>query len=175
MKKIMVIIFALILLFGCKKREEGTLICMVEFTSTINKSMTYNYKHLQTKDNTDSLYSEFGDYITSITPYRFSTKIMQLQFSDDKIIFDGGHKLQLIHGETPNDDPQRYADFSNNTTLSFVPSYSGGTETFFNIDEIEFIYFQFMFCYFLQEFAIPSQYDDVNLSQFNGQYCNNIY
>lgn len=174
MKKIVLVTLVLSLIWGCKKDKDRHVVCNVKFTNSGNQ------KHSQKiLDDADTLYTEFGDYIASVTPYKFTSKLMGIQFSDNKSIFDGGHKIELIWGETPSDDPQRYVDFSNNTSVDFEPNCSGGTTghdgQFFSEEALEFIYFQFSFWYLYQEAILPAGYSGVNLSQFNGSIGNNTY
>ena len=143
------------LLFGCKK-EGGKLLCNMTYTVLNKKNMVYS-----TKSNTDIMsdrYSQFGDYITSITPSSFIGKFLGLHlFSwyEGNIEFS----IDIITNSAYLDiaSPKRLADFSNNSTVNFTPE---DIVNYYRKD-IEMIYFVATSLFYYQEFKLPVQYGNI--------------
>ena len=172
MKKIIYLFIMLSILFSCKKKA-----------GKINYSLTYTTSsggkiHKQADAaKSKGLYTQFGDYITSVTPSKYIANFWSLRFYDNKQIINEGHILGLIDGNLPLNDPQHIADFSGNSTLDILPIIYGttGSDGLFSDKEIQFIYLGFTANYFYQEATLPVQYNGVSLSQFNHQYFTNVY
>lgn len=174
MKRAILFVLMIALMVACKKKEEnfGT----VNYTLTYARSTT-DSKAMQSdasKGTSDTLYSQFGDYITSLTPAIFKAKFLFIDYHNDKPlgtngdVEDGGYGLSIINGDLPPTAPEHFADFTGNATISVTPALGGDldNETVFSADEIHFIYLLAIFEYLYQEVELPSQYDSIVLTQF---------
>ncbi len=111
----------------------------------------------------DSLYTEFGTYITSITPYHFSCKMAMLIFQDRYRQQDPRcHMISFVdgHDNDPSYEIAAYADFSGNQEVEFDPIlYSTDIrDGLFEQKEVDFQFLTFSPIYFKHEFEIPLQY-----------------
>ncbi len=168
MKKLIGILIIAALLPSCKKDKGGDILCKMQYTTSAGKSLS--------QTASDTLYTTFGDYITSVTPSHFSGKFQMLGFQDTYTMDGNTSMLLFINGNQAPDDPNRLADFSDHAEVSFTPDLSGirdNQDMYFH-EQINFNYFYFDLLYFYQEAALPPQYDTLNIDMFNGQYNNDI-
>jgi hypothetical protein len=180
MRTIAIIFLTFLLFAGCNKDKYGNLVHKMKYTSSKELNMKAG------KGLADELhYTQFGDYITSVTPSSFI----------------GEFDLIRIYGVAPNDhdsgnppvfmtlilsnsmeDNVRFADFSNNAEITLTPGLSGPlvrsnsneTGNCFKVDAI-FKLLQINLYDIKQSIELPVQYNGVNLSQFNGQYSHYQY
>ncbi len=158
MKKIFYFIILIILFNGCKKRgtEEGNslggkILVNITYKGTTNKASS-NIKAEQ--------YSQFGDYITSITPTTFIGKFLDMRLISSGVDFASSSGFNIIDNNTAPSSPDRLANFSNNASVNFtpnVPRFSSG---------LVLNLFVFMPMFYFQEFDLPSQYDSVTYLQY---------
>ncbi|GAG16304.1 unnamed protein product, partial [marine sediment metagenome] len=183
MKKLIYLLVILSFVLGCKKNKNGangTIRYNISYTNSANKLKTGNNDSnlKNTSGDSDSLYTQFGDYITSLSPSRFTAKFQTIRFNDDKLNTVDGHLLELVDNNAPPNAPERFADFTNNSTVSVIPTLYGTDidqdAGSFTANEINFIYFYFVIIYFYQEAALPIQYNGINLSQFNNFYNDSV-
>ena len=133
--------------------------------------MTYDLSNtkkteLYTKSNnelTSNRYTQFGDFITSITPDRFIGKFLHLRLSN-RFLSEWELNIDFFDNNLDMADPMRLADFSNNSTVMFTPEEV-------NIRDDAFLHYFMIVClYFYQEFELPEQYEDFSgnsLQYFN--------
>lgn len=172
MKQIIIIILVASLINGCSK-DSGTIMHKVRYTTTENvvesaKSLNKSAKSL--KENT---YTQYGTYITSLTPEKFTAKIGIMCYQDNWDLKDNStHLISYVdgHDNDPNYEIATYADFSGNAEVSIDPIlYStdlvGEEKRLFKQKEVTFNYFNFVPIYFYQELELPAQYKDIQLSQ----------
>jgi hypothetical protein len=174
MKAIFYILLTIVILYSCEK-ESGTVLYKINFTT--NKITLKS-----TKQATDGLYTQFGDYITSLTPLKFTANIWTVGYVD--MVFshsnNNAQMLQYVEQNSeklPLDDLSRIIDFSGNTTVTFNPVLYGrvNNDGQFADNQIDFIYFYFMPRYFYQEVQLPAEYEHVQLNMFSsGSMENNI-
>jgi hypothetical protein len=187
MKKLICIIAILTVVSGCKKKEKdyGSILYKISYEGSTNKSMSLKGSEMKTPaGSADTIYTQFGQYITSLTPASFKAKFQTIRYSDGKNNNVDGHLLELINNNAASDAPERFADFSNNSTVNVTPILYGtdlagsgdpAHTTSFTADKIDFIYFYFCLNYFYQEVTVPAQYNGLQLSQFNQAYNNTQY
>lgn len=165
MKQIIVLFMLAALLPACKKDKSGTMLFSMQYTTSPDAFKT---------EVADSLYTGFGDYITSITPSHFSGKFQMLGFQEGIEDLQGNpvHRLHFVDGNLSDDDPLRIADFSNNAVVSFSPDIRGLQDDhgLFVGEQIDFNYFFFDVLYLYQQVELPAQYDAVTLAMFNRSY-----
>jgi len=153
MRKLLWIISLVIILSGCKK-EGGRLVC----TMTYNLSNTKKTE-LITKYNSElprDRYTQFGDFITSITPDRFMGKFLHLYLSN-QFLSEWELFIDFFDNQLDIADPIRLADFSNNSSVSFNPEAV-------NIREDALLHYFMAVCLFwYQEFELPEQYENLSL------------
>ena len=172
MKTLFYILLTIVLLSSCKK-ESGTVLYKINFTT--NKITSKSLKL-----ETDNLYTQFGDYITSLTPSKFTASIWTIGYVDtvqSSNQYDF-HSLQYMQQNSeilPWDDPSRIVDFSDNNTVTFNPSLGGRLDNNgqFVDKQIDFIYFYFMPIYFYQEVQLPAEYKNVHLNMFSSASVDN--
>jgi len=165
MKKLIYIFTFIVLFISCKK-EIGKVLYYIEFTT---EEISLKKGSL----NTDSIYTQFGDYITSLTPYKFTAHIWTIGYIDKVLEWsnNNANMLQYIEQNLEKlslDDPSRYIDFSNNNIVSFNPEIYGrvNNDNLFEEPEINFKYFCFIPFSLYQEVQLPSQYQNVQLNMF---------
>lgn len=173
----------IVILASCKK-DSGTVLYKIKFTTdeiTVN-----NVKSVKTKKSVpDDLYPNFGDYITSLTPNKFTAKIWTIGYCNS-VITPGTNDAQMIQyidqnpDNLPQDAPSRMVDFSNNITVNFDNPVVFGRlrDGILEDKNIDFKYFYFMPYYIYQEIQLPPEYKGVSmntwLQQGNAIVENNI-
>jgi len=172
MKKLIYIFTFIVLFISCKK-EIGKVLYYIEFTT---EEISLKKGSL----NTDSIYTQFGDYITSLTPYKFTAHIWTIGYIDKVLEFSNNNANMLQYMEQnleklSFDDPFRYVDFSNNNIVSFDPVIYGRLkDNLFEEPEIDFKYFYFIPFSLYQEVQLPSQYQNVQLNMFGAPIIDNV-
>ncbi len=173
----------IVILSSCKK-DVGTVHYKIKFTT--NEIIAKNTKSLKTtKSVSEDLYPNFGDYITSLTPTKFTAKIWTIGYCDAVIVQNSNSSqvLQYIDQNPDNlaiDDPSRFVDFSNNVTVKFDNPVVFGRlrDGILEDKNIDFKYFFFMPYYLYQEITLPAEYEGVSLNtwlqQDNAVVENNI-
>jgi hypothetical protein len=173
----------MVLLFSCEK-DGGIVLYKIKFTTdeiTVN-----NAKSAKTmKSAPDNFYPHLGEYITSITPTKFTAKIWTIGYCD-RVIVQNSNDAQVLQyidqnpDNLPDDDPSRFVDFSNNVTINFDNPVVFGRlrDGILEDKNIDFIYFFFMPYYLYQEIPLPSEYDGISMNswllQDNAVVENNI-
>jgi len=161
MKKI-IYLLAITFIAGCNKDNSGGKLVL---------NMSYNCSQ---KGNADvksnfaakvTYYSQFGDYITSVTPTSFKGKFLDMRIQNwDKNGTIWNRSLNLIDNNTDISDSTRLADFSNNSTVQLIPDLTN----FLTGNDVEFNIFVFIPLFFYQEFELPAQYDRIIYLQYLG-------
>ena len=159
MKRISYFLFVISILAGCSKDNGGNL--------SIN--MTYNYTDIRKAAEKSNLvkaysitdeqrYTQFGDYITSITPTVFIAKFLDMRiqnWDENGTIWNAS--MNLIDNNTDISSTDRLADFSKGASVNFNPD-----SKYLNTqNSTEFNIFVFIFCFFYQELELPAQYNTV--------------
>lgn len=163
MKKILYFIMIILLVIGCKKKDNdngtaGKLVLNMTYNCA-GKKKSFEKRNMSTKEKSDTLYAQFGDYITSITPTSFIGKFadMRLISCDDAGPSDEDFGIQIIESNLNLASPARLAYFSNNAMVTFNPDLTKIPTD----NDITFNIFFFMTKYYYQEFELPAQYDGI--------------
>jgi len=156
----------LVLLQSCGKFRAGKIDYKVKYTTAKSPVKSSN-------TNSGNIYAQFGDYITSLTPETFTSKINIMMYLDHwDQSYNSTHMISYVDGRDndPNYEIATYADFSGNKEVSIDPIlYSTDIwKGIFKQKEIIFDYFYFVPVYFLQDFEIPVQYGEINLYNLSG-------
>jgi hypothetical protein len=169
MKKIIYFLLFTSLFISCKKEKKGNVIYNIKFTT---QEVSFKTNLLQkSMTDYDTLYTQFGDYITSLTPTKFNSSVWTIGYTD-RVGWQDCNALQYIeqNGDIlPYSDPLRIVDFSSNATVSFNPVIYGDIDedhNTFATPEVDFIYFYFIPFYLYQEVELPSQYQSVIIDMF---------
>lgn len=181
MKTLFYTILTMLLFISCKK-DVGNVLYKIKFTT---EDIIAENKTLQaTKSATDDFYSGFGDYITSLTPTKFTAKIWTIGYCDGIMGQDNNTQILQYIDQNPDnlpaDDPSRFVDFSNNVTVNFDHPVVFGRlrDGILEDKNIDFIYFFFMPYYLYQEIPLPAEYEGIALNswlqQDNAVVENNI-
>ena len=176
MKCIINILLITALLVSCKKDSGvGTVIYKINFTTnsiSLKSSALDSY----------GLYTNFGDYITSLTPAKLIAQIWTVGYID--VVFsqnnNNAQMLQYIEqnpDNLPMDSPLRIVDFSANSTVTFNPVLYGrvNNDRQFEDSRIDFAYFYFLPKYIYQEVQLPEAYRNIQPEMFpSGSVENNV-
>lgn len=133
---------------------------------SIEHTIKYTTSAVDLKSGTTdpvSYYTDLGDYITSITPVYFGSKINILMYLD-QWNQDGASMISYIdgHDNDPNYEIAINVDFSKNQETTYAPILYGDLwKGLFRQKEITFDYFYFVPYYFEQEFEVPAGYGDM--------------
>ncbi|MDP4272506.1 MAG: hypothetical protein Q8909_20650 [Bacteroidota bacterium] len=154
MKTKLLLLLIIVSLFGCK--EAGTINYKLKYTTS-----TEAFRSASALP--DSLYTQFGAYVTSITPYHYSSKIGMLMYQDVWSQADPKcHMISFVDGHDgdPRYETATYADFSGNQEVSVDPIlYSTDKwDGIFKQKQVTFIFFTFTPVYLYQEFELPDEY-----------------
>ncbi|OFX88888.1 MAG: hypothetical protein A2W99_05335 [Bacteroidetes bacterium GWF2_33_16] len=176
MRNIVFLILALFLILGCKEENSSVVYNLSYTCSKSNSKLSIsNQKNYAIVD--DELYTQFGDYIISITPTNFIVKFDMIRYyqNEDKRL---PTFLTLILGDAfDNDNPLLYADFSNNTTISVTPGLCGevNNDGTFSDKQLTFNILHITLAKFYQEVELPIEYSNVDLNQFKEYQINTKY
>lgn len=157
MKKIFCFIIVVVLFIGCKKKNNesnslgGKILVNITYKGTSQKAVS---------ESKSGQYSQFGDYITSITPTTFIGKFLDMRLIHSEVDFASSSGFNIIDNNTEMASPSRLADFSNNASVSFSPNVPRFSSS------IVLNLFVFMPMFYFQEFDLPSQYDSVTYLQY---------
>jgi hypothetical protein len=175
-----------LMLLSCDKNKEssfGNIVYKLKFESTQSKSEMLNEKSVKVflksgtaGNQTDTLYTQFGDYITSLTPQSFQANLRFL-FAQSQLSV-----ANFVPGFDNARPPALFVDFSNSQEITASPqimTYDISTDNEqynwiasgqYAEDEITFTYFCFIPYYFYQEVELPAEYINVELNEFNMYY-----
>lgn len=174
MQRIFCLTFAVGLLLSCSKdRVNGNIRHRVQYTTAKSGSKTL-------ENSSDNRYTGYGDYITSVTPYKFTSKINIMCYQDNWDIKDAStHTISYVdgHDNDPRYEIATYADFSNNQEVEITPILYSTDKIgdIFEQKEVTFTYFNFCPYYLYQEVEIPIQYKEITINQFNEFYNERYY
>lgn len=172
MKRLIYLIFIGTLFYACKEpgpnQPSGSVDYKLKFTND-------DIGIVREAQAGDTLYTQFGNYITSLTPTIFQSRIWTVGYIDTVIVFGSNvaNMLQYIdqnQAVLPYSDTSRVVDFSNDSTISFNPvvfgSVSNETNSFVE-PQVDFKYFYFIPYYFYQEVQLPPAYNGVSIDMFS--------
>jgi hypothetical protein len=160
MKKTLYLLI-IIFLAGCSKKEGGKLVCNMTYNLSNEKKASLQAKAYSTSER----YTQFGDYITSVTPHKFLIKFLHLRLCDTWE--NQNNHLDIIDNNKLDwTSTDRIADFSENSTVNI------------NIDgnianNVEMIYLVSIPMFYYQEFGLPEQYSGftINMAGPNNLGC----
>ncbi len=165
--------------FSCKKHPVTVIykINFIDHEISSGKGLA-----IEKKDLSSDRYTQFGDYITSITPKKFTARIWTVGYIDKVLDRSNNtsNMLQYIdqNGEKLSpDDPSRSIDFSDNNVVNFNPVIYGNVDNDgqFLDAPIDFKYFYFIPYDLYQELQLPPEYQNVTLDMFpQGSVTDNI-
>jgi hypothetical protein len=166
MKKLIYIILVIIISCSCNKNKTGEVLYNINFTTTEIQSMNK-------RSYSEPLYTQFGSYITSLTPYKLTARIWTVGYIDKVLdrTNNSANMLQYIEQNSEKlsfNDSSRYVDFSNNNIVSFDPVIYGrvNNDSQFEDRQIDFRYFYFIPINLYQEVQLPDQYQNIHINMF---------
>jgi len=165
MRKLILASIGLLVLLGCRKHEDITYV-PGEIITTINyKGNSKNIKASNLKaTESEKRYTGFGDYIMSITPNKLTAKFYCIRYVQD---LSGHNKIELINNNLPPYDSLRYADFTNNSSISMKPSLYGDLKGASFAYSVKFNYLSFDIGNIYHEIQLPPEYIGIDtLNQF---------
>jgi hypothetical protein len=170
MKKLFYISIAIVFLFSCSK-ENGKVVYKINFTSS-KITLKSGTSVIDQKSVPTNLYTQFGDYITCLTPQKLTAHIWTVGYIDTVLnVNSDSHLLQYIeqNGEKLSvNDSSRFIVFSDNNIVNFnAVMYGQFKDGLFEKPQIDFNYFYFIPFNFYQKLQLPEQYKNVWLEMFN--------
>lgn len=139
-------------LYSCSKNEGGKLVCNMTYNLSSQKSEQINEKRSSRSKaySTKDRYTQFGDYITSVTPSIFIIKFLDLRLCS--AWENQNNNLSIIDNNNfPWTSTERIADFSHNGTVNIAINGNIGTD-------VEMKYLVSIPMFYYQEFELPEQY-----------------
>lgn len=172
MKHATILLFA-VLFAGCSRNEGLDLKFKAIYTSepAIEKSSSLKSGTGQTAATGD--YTQFGDFLGSITPAKVTAAFNTIRFVDRKDSEPGmPTMLEIIGVNWPFDDPRRFADFTNGNTLEVVPEIYGNVDTdgWFVDNDIRMKYLFILPQEFVLEIDLPENISESNFGSYQGVY-----
>lgn len=165
MKKIPLVLAGVLLMItwtGCKKG--GKIDHTIRYTTDKNA-----FRAIMGPE--DTAYTDFGSYVTSITPYSFKAKMNIMCYQDN---WQSAHMISYIdgHDNDPRFEIALYADFSGNMQVQPDPIlYSTDMrDGVFEQKKVTFDYFIFVPYYINVEFVLPAAYNNVALDMLSKEY-----
>lgn len=163
MKKVLILCLIPFFFAACKKEKYGNTRQKIRATTD-----EYKVKVLSPQKKSGLRYTQFGDFITSITPISFKGDLTAVRFHDDTLYGDLGGSFMTIAGLSVGNIT---ADFTNNATISVVPVINGDLienpdgqgASFKNPVTFRFLWVSMGLN---QTIELPPQYTNVNLKQF---------
>lgn len=136
----------IIFLASCSKDDGGKLVCNMTYNLTNEMKASLHKKAYSTSDR----YTQFGNYITSVTPDKFLIKFLSLKLCNTWE--NQNNNLEIIDNNKLDwTSTDRIADFSENSTVSIA--IDGNIPT-----DLEMIYLVSIPMFYYQEFELPEQY-----------------
>lgn len=163
MRNLILLTIVLALFSECKKEKYGNTRQKIRATTD-----EYSGKVLVPQKKQDLKYTQFGDFITSLTPKSFIGDLTAVRFHDDTLQGNLGESFMTIAGLSLGN---MSADFTNNATFSTVPEINGdlilnpdGQGASFKKD----VTFRFLWVSMglNQIIELPPEYTNVQLNQF---------
>lgn len=151
----------IIFLVGCSENDGGKLVCNMTYNLTNEKKASPHTKAYSTSER----YTQFGNYISSVTPDKFLIKFLSLKLCNTWE--NQNNNLEIIdNNQLDWTSTDRIADFSENSTVSIV--IDGNIQT-----DLEMIYLVSIPMFYYQEFELPEQYSDftINMEGSNNLAC----
>ena len=155
--------FLIIILFtGCDKNDMGSikLVFNMTYKTSENSKKTKQNSHILKTALIEEHYSQFGDFITSITPTVFIGKFLEMRlqhFVEGDIMWK--EQIRIIDSNMDWASSERLADFSNNATVRINPVFEGVDNK--DMTNVEFNLFTNSVMFFYQEFEIPTEYNNI--------------
>jgi len=170
MKKLLFILIWIALFYSCKKEESGNLRQQIKCTNKQNFTTTKSLKSSQ-----ELRYTQFGDFITSLTPSSFVGEIEVIRYYAEN---ESGSFMTLVHREPNNGEEVFLANFSDNASLNVVPTLNGtnimensdGQGGYFKNNVIFKILWIRMGL--KQTIELPDEYSQIKLNQFDNNEKN---
>ena len=138
MKRISYFLIAVSIFTGCKKDGGGNLSVNMTYNCSDNRKATGKSIAVKAYSDTgERLYTQFGDYLASITPTVFIAKFLDMRIQDWSENGTTWNKsMNLIDNNTDMASTYRLADFSKGASVNFNPGikyYDSRNSTEFNI------------------------------------------
>jgi hypothetical protein len=169
MRYFTILLFCSLLFTACKKEKYGNTRQQIKATTS-----SLNGKVKSTKGTEESRYTEFGDFITSLTPVSCIGELHVVRFISDTIYGNNpGYDFMTLVMRHPHlGEELVMADFTNNATISVIPEINGdlimnpdGQGASFREDVT--LKLLWMRMGLKQSFELPAEYTNVLLNQFN--------
>lgn len=177
MKYLSSLIILAFLMGACKKEKFGNTRQEIRVTTDALSSKFKSSKQESSKNEQEIRYTQFGDFITTITPKSFIGELGVVRFYADTINggIQGGSFMTLVMTDSHAGEEPVIADFTNNATLSVIPVLNG--DIIYNPDGQgasfrEDVTFKILWINMGLKLVIelPSEYTDIELHQFHPMF-----
>lgn len=170
MKYLSIVLISIFLIAGCKKEKYGNVHQQIRATSSQLSEKVTPLKGAQ-----ELRYSQFGDFITSLTPSGFVGDLYAARFVTDSTESNDVNMMTLAIADIQNGIGPLSADFSNNATIPVIPVLNG-VNTIVTNEDGEGAFFKenvtFRMLWLSMELkltvTLPEAYTDISLNQFQG-------
>jgi hypothetical protein len=159
---------------GCEKEKLGNT---QEKYGNTHHQLKVTSKSYVKKKSTELKYTQFGDFITSITPVSCVGELEYVRFYENSQL-ESSSFLTLVHREPNQGENRVLADFTNNATISLIPEINGdlilnpdGQGASFKKDVTMTLLWVRLGI--TQAFELPAQYTSVNLPYWNRKRVGN--
>lgn len=162
------ILITVFFLGSCKKDKYGNVKQQIKATTSESSNKVKSQQGAQ-----ELRYSQFGDFITSITPSSCIGELHVVRFTSDSA-GDNNNMVTLVMRQQHLGEEPVQADFSNNGVISVVPVINGVNTIVQNPDGEGWFFKENVTLKLLwvnmglkQVIDLPTQYTNVELNQFN--------
>ncbi len=162
MKKL-IFLSMLLALFACRKEGLDVKFRTI-YTSPLKTKSAETTGQIM--DSEQDYYSQFGDFLGTITPDSVTALFKTIRFTDSKTLENG--VTTLIDVVSPNydiSDPRCFADFTNGNIVEVIPEMYGniGNDGWFVAEKIDLKYLGVFLHYMLFYYDLPPMYNNVDL------------
>lgn len=154
----------LIFLVGCGKEGLDVKFKTIYSSSGISAGTE---KSASSVEAASVVYGQFGDLVGTITPGKVEAKFSSIRYIDRKTTSGQMQTMvELISTNWADNDPKRFADFTNGNTVEMTPEMWGNIDNdgWFVDDNITLRYLGIFPQNFTFEFMLPSQYENKPLN-----------
>lgn len=172
--KYLSILMIVVFLFGaCKKEKYGNTRQKLRVTTDAFSTKLKSSKLKLLRNEQELRYTQFGDFITAITPTSFIGELGVVRFYADTINggIDAGSFMTLVITDLHAGEEPVLADFTNNATISVIPVING--DVYMNPDGQgasfrENVTFKILWISMelKQVIELPAEYTNIQLNQF---------
>ncbi len=161
MKKYFYLIVFVLALTACGKDGLDLKFRTVYKNASSNNSQ--NLKNAPFIKSSGAAIRQFGNFVGTLTPTNVTAKFTTIRYSNGDDSWPT--VVDVVNGNWTQDDPRRFADFTNGNSVEVTPDIFGnvGKDGWFAEGNVVLKYLGIFQEYMLFEFNLPEQYNSVQL------------